>query len=131
MRKFLFLSPARALAVGGLLALASACSYSHGPEPVPAPSPCGDPAQATYAATISPIFDAHCRECHGATVYQTLGGGNDYSTYQGIKRQSATLIISCIEHQPGYDYMPKGKDQLSACDIARIKAWIAAGQLDN
>jgi len=27
--------------------------------------------------------------------------------------------------------MPKGKDQLSACDIARIKAWIAAGQLDN
>ena len=129
MRKFLLLFPARILAGAtvGLLALASGCSYSHGSEP----SPCNDLAPATYAAVISPIFDAHCRECHGAAVYQTLGGGNDYSNYKGIKHQSASLIISCIEHQAGYDYMPKGKDQISACDIARIKAWIAAGQLDN
>lgn len=133
MHKFLRLFPARILAGAavGLLALASGCSYSHGAEPAPTPSPCSDPAQATYAAAISPIFDAHCRECHGAKVYQTLGGGNDYSDYKGIKHQSASLITSCIEHQPGYNYMPKGKDQLSACDIARIKAWIAAGQLDN
>ncbi len=69
MRKFLRLFPARILAgaVVGLLALASGCGYSHGAAPTP--SPCSDPTQATYAAVISPIFDAHCRECHGATVY--------------------------------------------------------------
>lgn len=129
MRKLLLFIPARAVAAAavGLLALASACTYSHGPEP----SPCNDTAPATYAAVISPIFEAHCRECHGATVYQTLGGGNDYSNYAGIKRQSASLILGCIRHDPGFDQMPKGKDQISACDIARIQAWIDAGQPDN
>lgn len=110
-----------------LLVLASGCSYSHGPEP----GPCGDLTPATYAAVISPLFDAHCRECHGASVYKTLGGGNDYSTYQGIKSQSANLILGCVRHDPGYDPMPKSGAQLSTCDIAHLQAWIDAGQLNN
>ncbi|TPG67211.1 c-type cytochrome [Hymenobacter nivis] len=129
MRKLLFLFPARAavVAAAALLALATGCTYSHAPEP----TPCVDAAPATYAAVISPIFEAHCRECHGATVYQALGGGNDYSSYAGIKQQSASLILGCIRHDPGFTQMPKGKDQLSACDIARIQAWIDAGQPNN
>ncbi|OGX90496.1 hypothetical protein BEN49_22620 [Hymenobacter coccineus] len=59
---------------------------------------------------ISPIFEAHCRECHGATVHQALGGGNDYSNYAGIKQQSASLILVCIRHDPGFNQMPKDKD---------------------
>ncbi len=121
--------PARAAAGAALvlLALASGCSYSHGSEP----GPCGDTAPATYAAAVSPIFDAHCRSCHGSSVYQTRGGGHDYSTYQGIKNESSGLLLGCIEHQPGYDPMPKGGQQLSDCDIARIQAWVAAGQPNN
>lgn len=118
------------LLLGGavaLLVLVSGCSYSHGSEP----SPCVDTTPATYAAVISPIFDANCRQCHGSTVYQTLGGGNDYSTYQGIKNQSASLIMGCIRHDANFDPMPKGLPQLSTCDIARIKAWIDAGQPNN
>jgi mono/diheme cytochrome c family protein len=80
---------------------------------------------------VSPIFDANCRQCHGAAVYQTLGGGNDYSTYQGIKNQSAAKILGSIRHDPGADPMPKGLAKLSECDIARIKAWIDAGQPNN
>ena len=110
-----------------LLVLASGCSYSHGPEP----GPCGDLTPTTYAAVISPLFDAHYRECHGASVYKTLGGGNDYSTYQGIKSQSANLILGCVRHDPGYDPMPKSGAQLSTCDIAHLQAWIDAGQLNN
>lgn len=110
-----------------LLALASGCSYSHGTEP----APCNDKTPATYAAVVSPIFEANCRKCHGATVYQTLGGGNDYSDYKGIKKQSATLLMGSINHATGYDPMPKGEAKMSACDIARIQAWIDAGQLDN
>ena len=137
MRKLLFYFPARFF-VGAtmiLLALTSGCTYLHGPEPIPEPiltaNPCGDAAPATYAAVISPLFDANCRKCHGATVYKTLGGGNDYSTYQGIKNQSADLILGCVQHRNGYDPMPKGNAQLSACDIARIKSWIDAGQPNN
>ena len=110
-----------------MLAVAGGCSYSHGSEP----SPCNDPNPATYAAVVSPIFDANCRQCHGTSTYQTLGSGTNLSNYQGIKSQSTNLLLGCIEHQPGYDPMPKGGSKLSDCDIARIRAWIAAGQLNN
>jgi hypothetical protein len=64
-------------------------------------------------------------------VYQTLGGGNDYSTYQGIKNQSGAKILASIRHDVNADPMPKGGPKLSACDISRIEAWIAAGQPNN
>lgn len=110
-----------------MLAWSSGCSYSHGPEPVP----CNDTKPATYAAVIAPIIESKCLQCHGATVYQTLGGGNDYSSYQSLTKQSATLIMGSIRHDPGYDPMPKGLAKISDCDIARIKAWIDAGQPNN
>ena len=110
-----------------LLAGAYGCTYSHGSEP----SPCNDPNPATYAAVVSPIFDAHCRSCHGSGVYQARGGGNDFGSYQAIKNESTALLLGCIEQQPGFDAMPKGGSKLSDCDIARIRAWIAAGELNN
>jgi mono/diheme cytochrome c family protein len=129
MRHF-FKIPALGLAGTALAMLAVAfagCSYSHGSEP----SPCNDPNPATYAAVVSPIFTTSCRPCHGSTVYQTRGGGIDLGTYQAIKNIPTTLLVGCIEQQPGYDAMPKGGPKLSPCDIARIQAWIAAGQLNN
>lgn len=126
--KIRFWPLAPALGVAGLLGLATAgCGYTHGPEPVP----CNDPTPATYAAVISPILDANCRACHGSGVYQTLGGGNNYGTYADFVKQSPELIIGCIEHQPGFDEMPKGGAKLSDCDIARLKAWLAAGRPNN
>ena len=129
MPKGSLLFSGRTLAGGivALLALASGCTYSQGGEP----SPCNDTRPATYAAVISPIFDANCRQCHGSAVYQTLGGGNDYSDYNGIKRQSASLLLGSVKHAAGYDPMPKGGAKLSDCDIARIQSWIEAGQPNN
>ncbi|OWP64693.1 hypothetical protein CDA63_02730 [Hymenobacter amundsenii] len=85
----------------------------------------------SYVQDISPIFDTNCRACHGAAVYQTLGGNNDYSTYQGIKNQSASLLLGSVEHQAGFDPMPKGGAKISVCDIAKIRSWIEAGQPNN
>ena len=129
MQQFLRLLPTRAFAgaAASLLLFASACTYSKGTEP----SPCNDPTPVTYSKVISPIFDANCRACHGANEYVTLGGGNDYSTYEGIKRQSSQLILNCIEHEPGYSAMPKGGAKLSACDIEHIRTWIEDGQPNN
>lgn len=112
-----------------LTAAASGCTYSSGEEPNPCPTTATE--AVSYAKDISPIFDANCRSCHGAGVYQTMGGGNDYSNYQGIKRQSATLLLGSVQHAPGFDPMPKGGDKIAVCDIAKIKAWIEAGQPDN
>jgi len=114
-------------AVALLAGAAAGCSYSHGP----APNPCNDPTPATYAAVVSPIFDAGCRRCHGSSAYQTRGGGINLGTYQGIRAVPTTLLMGCIEQQPGFDAMPKGAPKLSDCDIARIRAWVAAGQPNN
>ena len=110
-----------------MLAVAYGCTYSHGSEP----APCNDPTPATYAAVVSPIFDANCRRCHGTSAYQTLGGGTNLGNYQAIKSLPTSLLLGCIEQQPGFDAMPKGGSKISDCDIVRIRAWIAAGQLNN
>lgn len=113
------------------LSLAASCTYSHG-DPAAILAPCDASAQtATYAAVISPIFDANCRECHASNTASTLGGGNDFGNYQSIKRYPAASLLGSIEQTPGYDVMPKGRAKISACDIERIKAWMAAGELEN
>lgn len=111
------------------LALAAGCSYSHG-EPAPA---CDVPREnVTYSAVISPIFDAHCRECHGTTVYTTDGGGNNFGDYAAINRYfSPAKLISSIRHEPNSSFMPKNRAKLSDCDIERIEKWIAAGKPNN
>ncbi|MBD2722945.1 c-type cytochrome [Hymenobacter armeniacus] len=120
-----------ALAGVALLALgaAASCTYSHGD-----PAPACDVARenVTYANVISPIFDAHCRECHGSTVYSVKGGGNNFGDYQAINSYfSPSKLLGCIRHDPGFDPMPQGRPKLSDCDIQRIEAWIAAGKKNN
>ena len=106
------------------LALAAGCTYSHGE-----PAPCDISSQRiTYVGVISPIFDAHCRECHATNNAAVLGGGNDFGSYQSVTQYPERALLGSIEHTPGYDPMPKNRDKVSDCDIARIKAWMAAGK---
>jgi mono/diheme cytochrome c family protein len=111
------------------LGLAAGCSYSHG-DPAPA---CDVPSETvTYSAVISPIFDAHCRECHSTADYATKGGGNNFGDYAAINRYFApTKIIGSIRHAPNADPMPQNREKLSECDIQRIEKWIAAGKPNN
>ena len=129
-----FFSDIRPVLAGvAALLLAVGCTYSHG-DPAAVVVPCDASAQtATYAAVISPIFDSHCRECHASNVAGTLGGGNVFGDYQSIKRYPAASLLGTIEQIPGSGYspMPKGRAKLSACDIERIRAWMAAGEPEN
>lgn len=111
-----------------LLGLAAGCSYSYGD-----PAPACDIANETitYAGVISPIFDAHCRECHGSSVAAVKGGGNDFGSYQTLSRYPEGNLLGCIKQLPGFDPMPQGRVKLSDCDISRIEAWIKAGKLNN
>jgi len=112
----------------GLLAGAYGCTYEHG-EPAPA---CDITRETiTYSGVISPIFDRHCRECHSTASAASLGGGNDFGSYQAVARYPSASLLGSIEHSPGYDAMPKGGNKVPDCDIARIKAWMAAGKPNN
>ena len=108
-------------------ALLAGCAYAHGPEP----GPCNDPTPVTYRAVVAPIIATHCLECHGGTVYTTLGGNIDFSTYRGLHNQSGPYLLSSVRHEPGAPPMPRGRDKLSDCDIARLQAWVDAGEPDN
>ena len=116
----------------GLLATAASCTYEHG-ERAPLPVvPCDTSAQAvTYAGVISPIFDASCRECHGSSVANSKGGGNDFGSYAAINRFPTNSLLGSIRHDPGFSLMPLDRPKLSACDISRIEAWVANGKPNN
>ena len=113
-----------------LLGLAAGCQYSHGdPEPLPDLT-----VPVTYAAVISPLFDTHCRQCHGSTVYNSLGGNINLGDHAAIKNYlSASYLLACVEQVPGTSHnpMPKGRPKLPAADIERLRTWIAAGQPNN
>ncbi|MBO2010542.1 cytochrome c [Hymenobacter negativus] len=124
-----FIRPALVGTAALLLGLAASCTYSHGD-----PAPECDVANETitYARVISPIFDAHCRECHNTADANVKGAGYDFSNYQGINQYySPTRMLGCIKRLPGYPPMPQNRDKLSDCDIQRIEAWIAAGKPNN
>lgn len=110
-----------------VLAGTAGCAYSHG-DPVPVNVLA---ETVTYAKVVSPLFDMHCRQCHGSSVAATLGGSNDFGNYQAIKRYPAAGLLGSIEQDPGYDPMPKGRAKVPAADIQRIKEWFAAGAPDN
>ncbi|GAA4368497.1 hypothetical protein GCM10023185_41290 [Hymenobacter saemangeumensis] len=115
--------------LAGLLLLASACTYSHGGDAV---VPCeANPATISFAATVAPIIRVNCRDgCHNAT---TRGGGVNFDDFGDTQFYAGSgSIVRRIELDPSHpDFMPKGRGKLSACDIARIKAWVAAGTPNN
>lgn len=120
----LFFRPLLAATV--LLSLAAGCTYSHGD---PVVTPCDiSPQTVTYDAVISPIFDAHCRECHASNKAATLGGGIDLGDYQNVDRYPAASLLASIKQLPTADPMPKGRARIPECDIRRIEAWMAAGK---
>jgi len=117
-----------AAALGLCLALASGCTYSHGD----AVAPCNaDPATTTYAATVAPIIQLNCRNsCHNATLRE---GGVNFDDFTEVEFYALNgEIVRRIQLDPGHpDFMPKNHGKLAPCDIARIKAWVDAGALNN
>jgi len=130
-RLFPALSQILLLGAVALVGSAAGCTYANGDQ-APIVVPCDATSQTvTYSGVISPIFDAHCRECHASNVASTLGGGTVLGDYQSISRYPSASLLGSIERAPGYDPMPKGRAKIAECDILRIKAWLAAGAPNN
>ena len=118
-----------------LAALASACTYQKGAD---GPAPCGVSvaAPATYAAVVLPIFEANCNRCHNQANYLSQGGGqnfDDFATVQLYARNGTLLnAINWTDATPAEVRMPRPTgSRLSACDVARIESWVAAGAAQN
>ncbi|GAA4039329.1 hypothetical protein GCM10022409_26190 [Hymenobacter glaciei] len=108
-----------------LVAVAAGCTYSHGD-----PAPACDVARETitYSAVVAPIFAANCLRCHGSTVANVIGGGNDFGSYAALSRYPQNSLLGSVRHEAGYSPMPQNSSKLSDCDIKRLEAWYAQGK---
>src|ERR1051326_1785787 len=90
-----------------------------------------------YGARIQPIFTARCVSCHGPNKYKgklrldsyraLMLGGKDGPVIQIGNTQGSDLFRR-IRLPAGHDdFMPKGKQALSADQVKAIELWIAAG----
>ena len=94
-----------------------------------------------YGARIQPIFTARCINCHGADKhkgnlrldgYQTLmRGGKDGPVIRTGNAQGSDLFRRITLPASHDDFMPKGKQPLTADQVKVIELWIGAGASDK
>jgi mono/diheme cytochrome c family protein len=117
-------------AIALIIAMAAIGGCKHDPTEMPAPDNGGngggngqcDTVNVTYNASVLPIFDQYCLDCHSGAAPQA---GIDLTNYSmvALLAENGTLLGS-LRHESGYSPMPQGVDKLSDCDIAKIEIWI-------
>ena len=111
-----------------------------GLEPNRAASANADP-NTFYGARIQPIFTARCIACHGddkqkgklrLDSYRALmRGGKDGPVIQTGNTRGSDLFRRISLPASHDDFMPKGKQPLTADQVKMIELWIGAGASDK
>ncbi len=88
-----------------------------------------DTAIVTYSGSVNPLLTAYCTGCHSGANAPL---GIKLDAYAGVKVQASNgKLLGTITHSPGFSPMPKNGVQLSDCNIAKIRKWVAAGAPNN
>jgi uncharacterized membrane protein len=94
-----------------------------------------------YGARIQPIFTGHCVSCHGQgkhkgnlrldTYRSLMRGGKIGQVIQVGNIQGSDLFRRITLPASHDDFMPKGKQPLTADQVRTIELWIGAGASDK
>jgi cytochrome c553 len=86
-----------------------------------------DSSQYKYSANIKPMIDKYCAGCH---TYPNASGSVDLSSYAGV---AASVVGGKLLNslKASSNWMPKGGNKLSDCQIAQFEKWINAGAPNN
>lgn len=94
-----------------------------------------------YGARIQPIFTAGCINCHGMdkqkgnlrldTYRALMRGGKDGQVIKAGNAQGSDLLRRITLPVTHDDFMPKGKQPLTADQVKTIELWIRAGASDT
>lgn len=118
--------------ISSALFLFSSCDSGKLKEPVQSVNDVCYESVPTFKNDVWPIFESNCLHCHGVSNYARKADGNLFSGYDDVKSKlDEGLIIGNIEHKQGFINMPYRKKKITACEIEVIKAWVAAGAIDN
>ncbi len=122
--------------LAGVLLAALACGEgTTRPPPATGTEACPD---ASFQATILPLFDAECHQCHRTSV---SSGGLDLDGHAAVMAGgdsgaavipgdcAASLLYQTVTWQT-QPYMPPDR-ALSEADAACVCAWIELGALDD
>ncbi len=87
-----------------------------------------------YSVEIKTILDRSCRGCHGTTNPSSGINLYDYPTISTLALDGLHTygtLLSAVMHEGGASPMPKGGNQLPACDINMFRAWVNRGAPNN
>ncbi|GEM_PF-1797195 len=101
--------------------------------PVTTPAPTTTVAPVSYAATIQPLFNQYCTECHGASAT----GGVDLRTYASAMAShkinagnaAGSKLYRTLTGNGGEQMPPSGR--LPSASIQAVANWINQGALNN
>ena len=107
------------------------CYYDKKEILYPANTNC-DTANITFSQKIHPILDQRCSSCHGARVYQSLGGGYNLDGYVNASNYSSPsgALLKTVQGDPSVPLMPPS-GKLSDCEILQIQKWVNSGAANN
>jgi hypothetical protein len=88
-----------------------------------------DSLDVSYSKTIEPILMNNCYECHASSI-ATAGIILD-SYDELILRVNSGRFPGAVNHRDGFTPMPKDRDQLPDCDLAKINNWLNEGAKNN
>jgi mono/diheme cytochrome c family protein len=111
-----------------VLLLVSSCYYDKEAILYPETN-CVPPATPSYQADVVPIMNQYCVSCHSGSF---ASAGVKLDSYPEVmKSVNNGQLMGTITWAAGYSPMPKNGNKLSACNIGKIEAWIAAGSPNN
>jgi cytochrome c5 len=118
-----------ALAALGWGLLLTACSYDNKEDLTKDdPAPDCDPTASTYAATIAPLLQQRCVNCHR----NSQSGNIAFQTHaQAQAAAQSGRLLGAVRHAAGYQAMPPNGAKLSDCEISHIQRWVDAGAPNN
>ncbi|TAH27699.1 MAG: hypothetical protein EAZ07_00445 [Cytophagales bacterium] len=103
------------------------CKSDKVEEPALSAATC-DTANVKFSTSVFPIIEKNCNNCHGASKYINFGSGINLSNYDEIAALKTEVVGTIKQEEPKkYSPMPKGAAKLSACDIAKVEAWVRKG----
>ncbi|HRY31492.1 MAG TPA: hypothetical protein P5531_00830 [Bacteroidales bacterium] len=81
-----------------------------------------DTVNVTFSGTILPIMNQYCVKCHSTA---SPSAGISLDNYAGVSAVAATgQLWGSVSWTGNFSAMPQGENQLSPCNLSKIRAWL-------